>query len=102
MSTNFSETVGWFDATAGSTTFVGKGEFDVVLCEFSIPSMTSMSSSQVNALPVVEKDKQIYKTNNIDPIKGCLPYLFHGFRHKYFYKISLDNMLYYQNLLYKF
>ena len=35
-------------------------------------------------------------------IKDCLPYLFHGFRNKYFYKISLDNMLYFQNNLYKF
>ena len=33
-------------------------------------------------------------------IKDCLPYLFHGFRNKYFYKISLDNMLYFQNNLY--
>ena len=35
-------------------------------------------------------------------IKDCLPYLFHGFINKYFYKISLDNMLYLQNKLYKF
>ena len=29
-------------------------------------------------------------------------YLFHGFRNKYFNKISLDNMLYFENKLYKF
>ena len=34
--------------------------------------------------------------------KDCLPYLFHSFRNKYFNKISLDNMLYFQNELYKF
>ena len=34
--------------------------------------------------------------------KDCLPYLFHGFRNKYFNNISLDNMLYFQNKLYKF
>ena len=34
--------------------------------------------------------------------KDCLPYLFHSFRNKYFNKISLDNMLYFQNKLYKF
>ena len=35
-------------------------------------------------------------------VKDCLPYLFPGFRNKYFNKISLDNMLYFQNKLYKF
>ena len=35
-------------------------------------------------------------------VKDCLPYLFHGFRNKYFNKISLDNMLYFQNKLSKF
>ena len=35
-------------------------------------------------------------------LTDCLPYLFHGFRNKYFNKISLDNMLYFQNKLYKF
>ena len=35
-------------------------------------------------------------------IKDCVPYLFHGFRNKCFNKISLDNMLYFQNKLYKF
>ena len=39
-------------------------------------------------------------TNNF--VKDCLPYLFHGFRNKYCNKISLDNMLYFQNELYKF
>ena len=32
----------------------------------------------------------------------AMPCLFHGFRNKYFNKISLDNMLYFQNKLYKF
>ena len=35
-------------------------------------------------------------------LKDCLPYLFHGFRNKYFNKIYLDNVLYFQNKLYKF
>ena len=35
-------------------------------------------------------------------LKGCLPYLFHVFRNKYFNKISLDSTLYFQNKLYKF
>ena len=35
-------------------------------------------------------------------LKDCLPYLFHSFRNKYFNKISLGNMLYFQNILYKF
>ena len=35
-------------------------------------------------------------------IKDCLPYLFHSFRNKYFNKISLGNMLYFQNKLYKY
>ena len=30
-------------------------------------------------------------------IKDGLPYLFHSFRNKYFYKISLGSMLYFQN-----
>ena len=42
--------------------------------------------------------KQIYHTF----LKDCLPYLFHGFRNKYFNNISLDSMLYFQNELYKF
>ena len=32
-------------------------------------------------------------------LKEGLPYLFHSFRNKYFYKISLGNMLYFQNKL---
>ena len=34
--------------------------------------------------------------------KDCLPYLLHGFRNKYFNKILLDKMLYFQNKSYKF
>ena len=34
--------------------------------------------------------------------KDCLPYLFHSFRNKYFNKVSLGNILYFQNKLYKF
>ena len=34
--------------------------------------------------------------------KEGLPYLFHSFRNKYFNKISLGNMLYFQNKLQKF
>ena len=36
---------------------------------------------------------------NADPFKDGLPYLFHSFRNKYFNKISLGNMLYFQNKL---
>ena len=35
-------------------------------------------------------------------LKDYLPHLFHGFRKKYFNKISLDNVLYFHNWLYKF
>ena len=35
-------------------------------------------------------------------VKDCLPHLFHGFRNRYCNKISLDNMLYFHNLLYMF
>ena len=30
-------------------------------------------------------------------VKDYLPHLFHGFRNKHFYNISLDNMLYFHN-----
>ena len=33
--------------------------------------------------------------------KDCLPYLFHTFRNNYLNKISLGNMLYVQNELYR-
>ena len=51
--------------------------------------------------------KSIYFSNHVfslevDWLKDCLPYLFHNFRNKYFNKISLDNMLYVQNKLYRF
>ena len=36
------------------------------------------------------------------PFKDYLPLLFHGFRNKYLIEISLDNMLYFHNLLHKF
>ena len=32
-------------------------------------------------------------------LKDGLPYLFHSFRNKYFNKISLGNLLYFQNKL---
>ena len=35
-------------------------------------------------------------------LKDGLPHLFHSFRNKYFNKISLGNMLYFQNKLLKF
>ena len=35
-------------------------------------------------------------------LKDGLPYLFHSFRNKYFNKISLGNLLYFQNKLQKF
>ena len=41
------------------------------------------------ALPTALRDPAL--------LKDCLPYLFHGFRNKYFNKISLDNMLFFQN-----
>ena len=36
---------------------------------------------------------------NFWKFKDGLPYLFHSFRNKYFNKISLGNMLYFQNKL---
>ena len=45
---------------------------------------------------------KIFINNHHKLFKDCLPYLFHRFRNKYFNKISLDNMLYFQNKLYKF
>ena len=44
----------------------------------------------------IELDKISNFANNV---KDGLPYLFHSFRNKYFNKISLGNMLYYQNKL---
>ena len=38
-----------------------------------------------------------YRLNKM--IKDGLPYLFHSFTNKYFNKISLGNMLYFQNKL---
>ena len=35
-------------------------------------------------------------------LKDCLPHIFHVFRNKDFNKISLYNMLYFHNKLYKF
>ena len=43
--------------------------------------------------------------NELSPLnwfKDDRPYLFHSFRNKYFNKISLGNMLYFQNELRKF
>ena len=34
-------------------------------------------------------------------LKDCLPHLYHGFKNKYFNKISLDNILYFPKYLYK-
>ena len=45
---------------------------------------------------------QVYVFTTNHHLKDCLTYLFHGFRNKYFNKISLDNMLYFQNKLYRF
>ena len=39
------------------------------------------------------------KTHNVYFFKDGLPYLFHSFRNKYFNKISLGNMIYFQNKL---
>ena len=36
-------------------------------------------------------------TNQLKHIKDGLPDLFHSFRNKYFYKIALGSMLYFQN-----
>ena len=44
-----------------------------------------------------------HNTRKVDPLvfvcefEDGLPYLFHTFRNKYFNKISLGNMLYFQN-----
>ena len=37
---------------------------------------------------------RLYETSTNDFVKDGRPHLFHGFRNKYFNKISLDNMLY--------
>ena len=42
-------------------------------------------------------DGRIKITIGHNCIKDGLPYLFHCFRNKYFYKISLGSMLYFQN-----
>ena len=39
-------------------------------------------------------------TMSFSMLKDSLPHLFHGFRNKYFNKISLDNMLYFLNYMY--
>ena len=44
----------------------------------------------------------IVSKDNISAFKDGLPYLFHSFRNKHFNKISLGNLLYFQNKLYKF
>ena len=41
----------------------------------------------------------LYLSNHLKYFKDGLPYLFHSFRNKYFNKISLGNMLYFQNKL---
>ena len=35
-------------------------------------------------------------------VKDCLPHLFHAFGNKHFYKISLETMLYFHYLSYRF
>ena len=48
---------------------------------------------------------KLKNSNNILPqviITDCLPHLFRSFRNKYFNKISLKNMLYFHNYLFKF
>ena len=44
----------------------------------------------------------IHQGKGSDLLKDCLRYLFLGFRNKYFNKISLENLLYFQKILYKF
>ena len=41
----------------------------------------------------------IFNMNKKNILKDGLPYLFHSFRNKYFDKISLGNLLYFQNKL---
>ena len=41
----------------------------------------------------------VFKVNKSLSFKDGRPYLFHSFRNKYFNKISLGNMLYFQNKL---
>ena len=43
--------------------------------------------------------KSHMSTGFVPYFKDGLPYLFHSFRNKYFNKISLGNMLYFQNKL---
>ena len=55
-----------------------------------------------NSDPIGNKGEKGDHNHMLITVKDCLPYLSHGFRNKYSNKISLDNMLYFQNKWYKF
>ena len=60
--------------------------------------------TSINAVDVVFIRDFFYRLITLlkSIFKDCLPRLFHGFRNRHFNKISLDNMLYCHNKLYKF
>ena len=62
--------------------------------------------SSLRWFSIFTKDERLHKCDICNAlftesgsIKDGLPYLFHSFRNKYFNKISLGNMLYFQNKL---
>ena len=71
--------------------------FQSVKC--NIMQIKRKRTKNINAPHTLERmvlDNQVFWHNRF---KDGLPYLFHSFRNKYFNKISLGNMLYFQNKL---
>ena len=54
---------------------------------------------KANLILSTNKHKTLFFILLYSDIKDGLPYLFHSFRNKYFNKISLGNVLYFQNKL---
>ena len=65
---------------------------------FNTSVFTLFNSTKVTELPPV-CERAAISAKPILFVKDGLPYLFHSFRNKYFNKISLGNMLYFQNKL---
>ena len=58
-----------------------------------------VNNSFPNQGPVVQSIVSLTSSLRGQIVKDGRPYLFHSFRNKYFNKISLGNMLYFQNKL---
>ena len=69
---------------------------NVVFASHDVGKVWCVSSRQL------QLQVQFVYTMYVFTCKDCLPYLFHNFRNNYFNKISLGNMLYVQNKLYRF